>query len=82
MEIRQKVLAIISERLQVPVAELTPESHFRSLPAVDSMRILQIILETEKEFGIEIGDDVTFRIETVGQFQDVVEELCGQGAAR
>ncbi|MET8679650.1 acyl carrier protein [Streptomyces sp. NPDC004647] len=80
MDIHQRVCAIISQQLNVPEADLKPDVHFRSLPDFDSMRVLQIILETEKEFGIEIGDDITFRIATIGEFQGLVEKLCGQGA--
>ncbi|GAA0452947.1 acyl carrier protein [Streptomyces stramineus] len=81
MDTRARTRAIISKQLDVPEAELTPERHFRALPNVDSMRILQIILETEKAFGIEIDDDATFRLQTVGEFHDLVERLARQGAA-
>lgn len=77
MNIAAAVNEIISVELKVPVAEVTPERHFRELPNVDSMRILQIILATEKTFDIEIDDDVTFHIQTVGQYQNLVEKLCG-----
>ncbi|MEU5427434.1 acyl carrier protein [Streptomyces olivoreticuli] len=81
MDIRARVCAIISKQLSVPEGELAPDQHFRALPNVDSMRILQIILETEKAFDIEIDDDATFRLQTIGEFQDLVERLCRQGAA-
>ncbi|MEV0280809.1 acyl carrier protein [Streptomyces sp. NPDC050610] len=81
MDVRTRVCAIISGQLSVPEGDLTPDRHFRALPNVDSMRILQIILETEKEFDIEVDDDATFRLQTVGEFQDLVERLCRQGAA-
>lgn len=78
MDIRQRVREIISKGLQVPEDELTPDSSFRELPNADSMRLLQIILETENTFGVEIDDDVTFRIQTVGEYQELVERLCDQ----
>ncbi|MFE7116167.1 acyl carrier protein [Streptomyces sp. NPDC057654] len=81
MDVRTRVCAIIGEQLSVPAGELTPDRHFRSLPNVDSMRILQIILETEKAFDIEIDDDATFRLQTIGEFHDLVERLCREGAA-
>lgn len=80
MEIRREVCAIIGRQLETPAEDLTPDMYFRSLPNVDSMRVLQIILDTEKTFDIEIENDVTFRLETVGQYLDLVEELCGQGS--
>ena len=81
MDIRARVRAIINHQLSVPEGDLTSDRHFRALPNVDSMRILQIILETEKAFGIEIDDDATFRLQTIGEFEDLVERLHRQGAA-
>lgn len=78
MDVRQKVREIISKGLQVPEADLTPDAYFRSLPNADSMRLLQIILETENTFDVEINDETTFRVQTVGEFQDLVEQLCQQ----
>jgi acyl carrier protein len=40
------------------------------------MRLLQVIVEVEHLFGIEIPDDVTFRVGTIGEFEDLVAELC------
>jgi len=80
MEFRERIYEIVSGVLNVPVAELSPTAEFRSLPNTDSMRVLQIILETENEFDIEIDGDATFRIETIGEFQELVEGLCRQTA--
>lgn len=81
MDTREQILGIIAEELQVSADELAPDQYFRALPNVDSMRVLQIILKTEKAFDIEIEDDVTFRIQTVGEFQTLVEDLRRQRAA-
>ncbi|WP_441245697.1 acyl carrier protein [Kitasatospora sp. McL0602] len=75
MDTNQQITAIIAEELKVPAEEIGADDHFRSLPGVDSMRVLQIILKTEKAFDIEIEADVTFRIQTVGEFQQLVAEL-------
>jgi acyl carrier protein len=78
MDVRQRVCEIIGKGLQVSETELTPDVYFRELPNADSMRLLQIILETENTFSVEIDDDVTFRIQTIGEYQDLVEKLCDQ----
>jgi acyl carrier protein len=69
------IINIISAELGVPAGELTPDLHLRSLPGMDSMRVLSIILKVEKRFGIELPDDATFRLETVEQFLQLVESL-------
>ncbi|MFC8825492.1 acyl carrier protein [Streptomyces sp. NPDC057137] len=76
--VREKIRQIVADELDIPAAGLTPDQHFRSLPNVDSMRVLQIVLTTEKAFDIEIEDEVTFRVQTIGEFQGVVEDLCRQ----
>ncbi|MFE6776687.1 acyl carrier protein [Streptomyces sp. NPDC057702] len=81
MDVNQQVLEIIAQEIEAPVAGLSGDQHFRALPNVDSMRVLQIILKTEKAFDIEIEDDVTFRIQTIGEFQKLVAELYQQRAA-
>lgn len=75
MDMRERINEIIVGVLQAPTADLRPETEFRSLPNADSMNVLQIVLETENAFGIEIDDDVTFSIQTVGQYYDMVAAL-------
>lgn len=73
--VHEKIRQIVGAELDTPAAGLTPDQHFRSLPNVDSMRVLQIVLTTEKTFDIEIEDEVTFRVQTIGEFQGVVTDL-------
>ncbi len=74
------VYAIIGETLGFPAADLKPEMALRSLPNTESIQVLTIILKVEKRFGIEIPDDATFRLETVGQFLELVDELRARAA--
>ena len=75
---RDDIIQILSAELGLPAAELTPDVHLRGLAGMDSMKVLSIILKVETKFGIEIPDDATFRLETVGQFTQLVESLAGQ----
>ena len=81
MDIKDETCAIIARELGIDPAGLTGDQYFRSLPNVDSMRVLQIIVKTEKAFDIEIDDDVTFKIQTIGEFQSLVAKLVQQRAA-
>lgn len=80
MEIQTTVYEIISKELGIPLATVQPEVRLRGLPNVDSMRVLQIILAIEKRLGIEIPDDATFRVETVGQFEALIQGICQEAA--
>lgn len=70
-----EIIQIISTELGIPAEELKPEVRLRSLPGMESMKVLSIILKVEKKYGIELPDDATFRLETVGQFLDLVQSL-------
>ncbi|MCP3136809.1 acyl carrier protein [Pyxidicoccus xibeiensis] len=72
---RNDIIQILSGELGMPAEELTPDVHLRGIAGMDSMKVLSIILKVEKKFGIEIPDDATFRMETVGQFLLLVETL-------
>jgi acyl carrier protein len=70
-----EIIQIISTELGVPAEELARDVRLRSLPGMESMKVLSIILKVEKKYGIELPDDATFRLETVGQFLDLVQSL-------
>ncbi|NMO17324.1 acyl carrier protein [Pyxidicoccus fallax] len=72
---RDDIIQILSAELGMPGEELTQDVHLRGVAGMDSMKVLSIILKVEKRFGIEIPDDATFRLETVGQFTELVESL-------
>jgi acyl carrier protein len=70
-----EVIQIIARELELPPEELGPEVRLRSIPEMESMKVLTIILQVEKRYGIELPDDATFRIETIGEFVGLVESL-------
>ena len=75
MNVQKTIYSIISQQLGIEISQLNSEVHFRSLPDISSMKVLQIILEVERAFDIELDDEVTFRVETIGQFESEVERL-------
>lgn len=80
-DISREVYRIVSETLGVPVEQLRPELPIRSIPSMDSIKILKIILKVETLFKVEIPDEATFRLETFGQFDRLVQDLCLDGKA-
>ncbi len=65
-EIEAKVKAIIVDKLGVSEAEVTPDANFASDLNADSLDTVELIMEFEKEFGLQIPDDQTENISTVG----------------
>ena len=76
--ISEQIYHVISEALGVPRKELRADTRIRTLPNADSMNLLNIILGVEKRWGIEIPDEATFRLETIGEFAQLVQELYAQ----
>jgi acyl carrier protein len=72
------VYRIISETLGTPLSELRPDLAIRSIPNVESIKILNVILKVENVLEIEIPDEATFNLETVGQFDQLVQDLYTQ----
>lgn len=66
-----KVINIIAEKLSVPQGNITIDSTFKDLGA-DSLDIVEIIMNFEESFGIEIKDEDAEAIKTVGQAIDLI----------
>lgn len=64
--IEEKVKEIICEQLGVDEDEVTPEAKFIEDLGADSLDTVELIMELEEEFGIEIPDEDAEKISTVG----------------
>jgi len=65
-EIASRVKSIIVEKLGVDEAEVTPEASFISDLGADSLDTVELTMEFEKEFGVEIPDTEAENLTTVG----------------
>ena len=61
-----KVIAIISEKLNLPEQNITETSTFKDLGA-DSLDVVEIIMSFEESFGIEIKDEDAEKIKSIGE---------------
>jgi len=74
MSIAQKVTEIISQQLDVDVAEIKMEASFIDDLGADSLAIVELVLALEEEFQIEIPDEDTEKIQTVQDAIRYIEE--------
>ena len=72
-EVAQKVKSIIVEKLGGELEEVTDEASFTNDLGADSLDTVELIMEFEKEFGIQISDDQTEKISTVGEAIKLIE---------
>ena len=72
-EIKDKVIAIIVDKLNVDQAEVTNEASFTNDLGADSLDIVELIMEFEKSFNISIPDDQAEGIQTVGDAISYIE---------
>ena len=72
-EIESKVKAIIVDKLGVDEAEVVATVSFTNDLGADSLDTVELIMEFEKEFGINIPDDQAEKITTVGDAISYIE---------
>ena len=66
-DIASRVKAIIVDKLGVDENEVVTEASFTNDLGADSLDTVELIMEFEKEFDIQIPDDQAETIATVGQ---------------
>ena len=69
-----KVKAIIVDKLGVDEAEVTNDASFTNDLGADSLDTVELIMEFEKEFDIQIPDDQAEAIATVGDAISFIEK--------
>ena len=71
----EKMKEIIAEQLNVEADIVTAESSFKEDLGADSLDTVELIMEFEKEFNIQIPDDQAEKITTVGHAIAYIEEV-------
>jgi len=71
-DILERVKKIVVDRLGVDEADVKLEASFKEDLDADSLDIVELVMELEDEFGLEISDEDAEKILTVG---DVVNYI-------
>ena len=72
-EIQSKVVEIIVDKLGVKESEVVPESSFTAHLGADSLDQVELIMEFEKAFELQIPDADAEKIQTVGDAISYIE---------
>ena len=70
-----KIKEVIIDKLGVEESAITEEAHFVNDLGADSLDTVELIMEFEEEFGIEIPDEDAENITTVGSAVDYIEKI-------
>tara|TARA_S200000501_G_scaffold347593_1_gene362076 strand:+ start:325 stop:555 length:231 start_codon:yes stop_codon:yes gene_type:complete len=69
-----KIKDVIIDKLGVEESTIKSEAHFVNDLGADSLDTVELIMEFEEEFGIEIPDDDAENITTVGTAVEYIEK--------
>lgn len=72
-EIFEKVKKIIVDRLGVDESEVTSEASFKDDLGADSLDVVELVMELEDEFELEISDEEAEKINTVGEVVEYIK---------
>ena len=75
--IQDKVVEIIVEQLNVNAEQAVPEAKFIEDLGADSLDTVELVMRLEEEFGVEISDEESEKILTVGSAVKFIEEKQG-----
>ncbi|MCJ8006233.1 acyl carrier protein [Lederbergia wuyishanensis] len=69
----ERVTKIIVDRLGVEESKVTLEASFKDDLGADSLDVVELVMELEDEFDMEISDDDAEKIATVGDVVNYIE---------
>lgn len=72
--VEERVVDIVAEQLGVDKDKIKKESNFVNDLGADSLDTVELVMELEEEFDINIPDDAAEKIQTVGEAIDHIEK--------
>lgn len=77
-DVFERVKAIIVDRLDVEEEKVTLEASFRDDLEADSLDVVELVMELEDEFDMEIADEEAEKINTVGDAVDYINSVSNE----
>ncbi|MBQ3850129.1 MAG: acyl carrier protein [Clostridia bacterium] len=69
----EEIRNAIAEQLNIPVENITMESRFIEDLKADSLDLVELVMDLEDRYGVEIPDEQLAEVKTVGQIVEIVE---------
>lgn len=70
----EKIKEIIIDELGIDEAKVTMDARFREDLGADSLDAVEIIMQIEEEFGVEINEDVIQNMKVIGDIVKYIED--------
>ena len=70
----EKIKEIIIDELGIDESKITMDARFREDLGADSLDAVEIIMQIEEEFGVEINEDVIQDMKVIGDIVKYIEE--------
>ncbi len=72
--VEERVIDIVAEQLGADKEKINTDTHFVNDLGADSLDTVELVMELEEEFDINIPDDAAEKIQTIGQAVKHIEE--------
>ncbi|MFB9762268.1 MULTISPECIES: acyl carrier protein [Bacillaceae] len=72
-DVLERVTKIIVDRLGVDETEVVPSANFKEDLGADSLDVVELVMQLEDEFEMEISDEDAEKIATVGDAVSYIE---------
>ncbi|MCD7033812.1 acyl carrier protein [Metabacillus sp. GX 13764] len=72
-DVLERVTKIVIDRLGVEEAQVKPEASFKDDLGADSLDVVELVMELEDEFDMEISDEEAEKIATVGDAVNYIQ---------
>lgn len=71
-DVMERVKKVTAEKLGVPLEAVVPEASFTNELGADSLDTVELMMDMETEFDIEIPDEEASRMRTVADVVDYI----------
>ncbi|MGL4971548.1 MAG: acyl carrier protein [Culicoidibacterales bacterium] len=69
----EQVAEILVDQLGVNMEQITPEARIQEDLEADSLAVMEVVMEAEEQFGVEIPEEELMNMKTVQNIVDFVE---------
>lgn len=74
---QEKIINILTKysKVELPISQIKPDTHLLEDLKINSARLVDIIIDFEDAFEVEIDDDSADLVNTVGDAFELIEKL-------